>query len=109
MPSRGKIVNTGLDLAQDVSCCKQRVLALGLALSFTATAGPVEVDSRIPDYSKTSGISGNLDSIGSDTLNNLMTFLSEGFRKELDAVAEGEAREALYRRLVAESTSAARR
>jgi phosphate transport system substrate-binding protein len=58
------------------------ILTLGLAASVTATAGPVEVDERIPAYSKTSGISGNVDSIGSDTLNNLMTFWSEGFRKE---------------------------
>jgi len=28
-----------------------------------------------------SGISGNLNSVGSDTLNNLMTFWAEGFKK----------------------------
>jgi phosphate transport system substrate-binding protein len=32
-------------------------------------------------YSPTSGISGNLNSVGSDTLNNLMTFWAEGFKK----------------------------
>jgi len=57
-------------------------LTLALALSSPAAAGPVEVDARIPAYKKTSGVSGNLDSIGSDTLNNLMTFWSEGFSRE---------------------------
>jgi phosphate transport system substrate-binding protein len=57
-------------------------LASGLTLSLDVAAGPVEVDPGIAGYEKTSGISGNLDSIGSDTLNNLMTFWSEGFRKQ---------------------------
>jgi phosphate transport system substrate-binding protein len=60
--------------------------ALWLALPLVAQAGPVEVDPEIPAYAKTSGISGNLDSIGSDTLNNLMTFWSEGFRKQYPSV-----------------------
>ena len=33
-------------------------------------------------YQKVSGVSGNLNSIGSDTLNNLMTLWAEGFRKQ---------------------------
>lgn len=33
-------------------------------------------------YQRVSGVSGNLNSIGSDTLNNLMTLWAEGFRKE---------------------------
>jgi len=56
------------------------VLATGFALS-SAFAGPVEVDPAVPAYQQTSGISGNLNSIGSDTLNNLMTFWAEGFKK----------------------------
>jgi phosphate transport system substrate-binding protein len=43
-------------------------------------AGTLEVDPAIAAYAKVSGVSGNLDSIGSDTLNNLMTLWSEGFR-----------------------------
>jgi phosphate transport system substrate-binding protein len=62
------------------------VTALALTVASTAGAAPVEVDPQIPEYSKTSGISGNLDSIGSDTLNNLMTFWSEGFRKQYPSV-----------------------
>ncbi len=41
----------------------------------------IPVDPKLPAYQKTSGISGNLNSIGSDTLNNLMTYWAEGFRK----------------------------
>ena len=48
----------------------------------TAFAENVKVDPKIPAYKKVSGVSGNLDSIGSDTLNNLMTYWAEGFRKE---------------------------
>ena len=47
-----------------------------------AFAENVSVDPKIPAYKKVSGVSGNLDSIGSDSLNNLMTYWAEGFRKE---------------------------
>lgn len=40
------------------------------------------VDSDWNAYSRVSGISGNINSIGSDTLNNLMTLWAEGFRKQ---------------------------
>jgi phosphate transport system substrate-binding protein len=35
----------------------------------------------IPTYNKTSGISGNLSSVGSDTLANMMTFWAEEFKR----------------------------
>jgi len=41
----------------------------------------VQVDPAIPSYKPVGGISGNLSSIGSDTMNNLMTFWAEGFKK----------------------------
>lgn len=40
-----------------------------------------KVDPKIPSYKKVSGISGNLNSIGSDTMNNLMTLWGEAFAK----------------------------
>ena len=55
-------------------------LALSLAVSSPAAA-QVEVDPNLPAYEKVSGISGNLNSVGSDTLNNLMTLWAEGFKK----------------------------
>jgi len=39
------------------------------------------VKAELPQYEQQAGVSGNLNSIGSDTLNNLMTFWAEGFRK----------------------------
>ncbi len=39
------------------------------------------VDPKIPAYQKVSGISGNLNSIGSDTMNNLMTLWGEAFAR----------------------------
>ena len=52
-----------------------------LTAAFTAAAA-VSVDPSLPSYQPKSGISGNLKSIGSDTLNNLMTLWSEGFRSQ---------------------------
>lgn len=45
------------------------------------SAQTVEVDPRIPAYTKARGISGSASSIGSDTMNNLMALWLEGFRK----------------------------
>jgi phosphate transport system substrate-binding protein len=39
------------------------------------------LDPALPTYKAVSGVSGNLNSIGSDTLNNLMTLWAEGFKK----------------------------
>ncbi len=63
----------------------KKTVVAGCLVAVAATgafAAGVEVDSKIPAYAKTSGVSGNLDSIGSDTLNNLMTYWAESFRKE---------------------------
>lgn len=40
-----------------------------------------EVDPSIPTYSQVSGVSGNLSSVGSDTLANLMTLWAEEFKR----------------------------
>ncbi|MGA1194748.1 MAG: substrate-binding domain-containing protein, partial [Kiritimatiellia bacterium] len=40
----------------------------------------IQVDENLPAYTKVEGVSGNLNSIGSDTLNNLMALWTEGFR-----------------------------
>lgn len=54
-------------------------LALLVASTFHSPASGAE--SQLESYKTVSGISGNLNSIGSDTLNNLMTFWAEDFRK----------------------------
>src|SRR5947199_3178709 len=56
-------------------------LALALCGSPVVSAQATKVDSAIPGYSKTSGVSGNLSSVGSDTLNNLMTHWAETFSR----------------------------
>ncbi|PCJ22557.1 MAG: phosphate-binding protein [SAR86 cluster bacterium] len=40
-----------------------------------------DVDMGIPEYERTSGVSGNLSSVGSDTLANLMTLWAEDFKR----------------------------
>src|SRR5262245_24998541 len=42
----------------------------------------IVLDPALKTYVKVSGVSGNVNSIGSDTLNNLMTLWAEGFRKQ---------------------------
>ncbi len=49
-------------------------------LSFSVAAS-TKVDPLLPEYQKASGVSGNISSIGSDTLNNLMTLWAEDYRK----------------------------
>jgi phosphate transport system substrate-binding protein len=43
--------------------------------------GAVRVDPAITAYQSTSGVSGNLSSVGSDTMNNLMTLWGEAFSR----------------------------
>ncbi|GAB4172032.1 MAG: phosphate ABC transporter substrate-binding protein PstS [Wenzhouxiangellaceae bacterium] len=60
-----------------------RILAVALSIlaSGASRAAPPEVDPALPDYEPVSGVSGNLSSIGSDTLNNLMTLWAEEFAR----------------------------
>lgn len=53
------------------------------SVSFAADA----VDAGLPEYTKASGISGNLSSVGSDTLANVMTFWAEEYKKMYPSVA----------------------
>jgi phosphate transport system substrate-binding protein len=46
----------------------------------------VQVDPKLAKYKPSSGVSGTLNSIGSDTLNNLMTLWAEGFQKAYPGV-----------------------
>ena len=41
-----------------------------------------KVDPKLADYKAVSGVSGNLSSVGSDTLANLMTFWAEEFKRQ---------------------------
>jgi phosphate transport system substrate-binding protein len=63
----------------------KRTIAAAALATLTLVGGlavaQVQVDPALPAYKATSGISGNLSSVGSDTLNNLMTLWSESFQK----------------------------
>lgn len=50
------------------------------ATCFTAQASDL-LDPNLPTYQKASGVSGNLSSVGSDTLANLMTLWAEEFKR----------------------------
>jgi phosphate transport system substrate-binding protein len=56
-------------------------LASVLFAALPALAEESHLDPALPTYTAVSGVSGNLNSIGSDTLNNLMTLWAEGFKK----------------------------
>lgn len=62
---------------------KMTALATALTLcgAFSTFSANAAVDAALPDYERASGISGNLTSIGSDTLANLMTLWAQEFKK----------------------------
>lgn len=58
-----------------------KVLAFApLACALMATADEIKLDPELKPYEQVSGVSGTLNSIGSDTLNNLMLLWGEGFK-----------------------------
>jgi len=52
-------------------------ISLASLVSFSSLA----LDKDLPEYKKVSGVSGNLSSVGSDTLANMMTFWAEEFKR----------------------------
>ncbi len=56
-------------------------LASAVFAALPTLAGESHLDPALPEYKAVSGVSGNLNSIGSDTLNNLMTLWAESFKK----------------------------
>jgi phosphate transport system substrate-binding protein len=63
---------------------KKRIITVVAVVSLVATsalAAPVKLDPGLASYRAVSGVSGNLSSVGSDSLNNLMTLWAESFSK----------------------------
>eukprot|EP00481_Brizalina_sp_1-RS-2013_P000602 TRINITY_DN1553_c0_g1_i1.p1 TRINITY_DN1553_c0_g1~~TRINITY_DN1553_c0_g1_i1.p1 ORF type:complete len:322 (-),score=75.22 TRINITY_DN1553_c0_g1_i1:51-1016(-) len=60
---------------------KSLVAAMGVAVTTLVSAQALALDKTIPEYEKTSGISGNFSSVGSDTLANMMTFWAEEYKR----------------------------
>jgi phosphate transport system substrate-binding protein len=61
----------------------RKILAIALGLSATLLTAPsfAAVDAALPGYQKAPGVSGNLSSVGSDTLANLATLWAEEFKR----------------------------
>lgn len=64
---------------------KKLIALMGVAsMGFVAQASfaqAVQVDPALPTYQKAAGVSGNFTSVGSDTLNNLMTLWAEEYKR----------------------------
>ena len=58
------------------------VSALLASSALIGTASAADIDPGLKEYKKVSGVEGSIKSIGSDTLNNLMTLWAEGYSKE---------------------------
>lgn len=60
-----------------------KTMAVAALFAASSWVGPAsaEVDPALPTYAKASGVSGNLSSVGSDTLANLMTLWAEEYKR----------------------------
>ncbi|MEM1206843.1 MAG: substrate-binding domain-containing protein, partial [Acidobacteriota bacterium] len=56
-------------------------VCVALSLAALPALAAVEVDERLPEYKAVQGVSGTVKSVGSDTLNNLMTLWAEKFKE----------------------------
>jgi phosphate transport system substrate-binding protein len=54
---------------------------LGALEAQTSESSALKLDAKLPVYTATTGVSGNIKSVGSDTMNNLMTLWAEAFQK----------------------------
>ncbi len=66
-----------------MSFCKNGLVAAacaGAVVLAGSTTAQVKVDAKLPAYAKVEGVSGSIKSVGSDTMNNLMTLWAEGFK-----------------------------
>lgn len=60
---------------------KSLIGALSITVATLMSQSAIAIDKDLPTYNKTSGISGNFSSVGSDTLANMMTFWAEEFKR----------------------------
>jgi phosphate transport system substrate-binding protein len=69
------------EVARDASRAFRAVLATQFVLATLGQAGS-DLTQEFPPYTPIGGVSGSLKSVGSDTMNNVMTLWQEGFREE---------------------------
>src|SRR5215510_13689937 len=76
---RGEPTDKGENMRMRVTMAMTMVAAL--ATAGLALAAQVHLDPGLQAYKAVSGVSGNISSVGSDTLNNLMTHWAETFSR----------------------------
>src|SRR5262245_38341200 len=61
---------------------KRKWIAIAVATGFgLAPIAIAQAEDGIADYKPVEGVSGTIKSVGSDTMNNMMTLWAEGFKK----------------------------
>jgi len=65
---------------------KLRLIATSLAANLVAITAAIALDANLPAYRAVSGISGQIKSVGSDTLNNEMALWAKGFEAQYPGV-----------------------
>jgi len=63
------------------ACAAMLGTVIVIGWSLASASGPPKLDPALTAYKPVSGVSGNVSSIGSDSLNNLMTLWAESFNK----------------------------
>ena len=79
-PASGRLAAVSDSRRRNSEEAAPALLAAAL-LAGPAGAQTIQVDPAIQPYKQVPGVSGNLSSIGSDTLNNLMTLWAEKFNR----------------------------
>jgi len=70
-----------VNLEFDMKPIKKIFAAVAMTAAFASAQASDQLDPNLPVYQKASGVSGNLSSVGSDTLANLMTLWAEEFKR----------------------------
>ena len=79
-----RIINPGKGMEEGIRMTIRTIVAaaaVAAVLGAGLAGAQVQVDPALASYKATSGVSGNVSSIGSDSLNNLMTLWAEQFNK----------------------------
>jgi len=62
------------------------IVAMALVADAASKSTGLQVDKDLPSYKQTTGVSGSIKSVGSDTMNNLMTLWAESYKKMYPAL-----------------------
>jgi hypothetical protein len=73
-------------LANRRNLMQLKLIATALAANLMAITAAIALDANLPAYQAVSGISGQLKSVGSDTLNNEMERWAKGFEAQYPGV-----------------------